>query len=328
MFEYVGKKLYLDPGGGRPAARRRGHSTAWCSTCSRPTCRAACRASSPWTVESSAQYLVSELFAAFRLLHPEVSSKAQRGQPRSGAAPAEVSRDDLWLLSAPTNLALEFLPFMENHRRGGPQRPLRYVETRAEPAGPNRLAAAALKPSAHLKKAPGTSATTSAPTSPPPATAGSAAGRWPGWACPAAELHGESGTGCNACAELPVAEPAAAPQLVSAVHPRDLPESLVALAFSILIQASARSSTSSTSALDVQCAQARRLARSVRSSRWRSVPGSRRSPAGSDDAPCSMPAEMLLVFQLAAGLGVQTRVAAMASDGQHGVPPIQGDPGV
>lgn len=117
LFEYVGKKLYLTPAA--DALQRAGadiFDRLESLDMQLADLQGSLQGQLTLTVESSAQYLVSELFAAFRLLHPEVSLQLSVVNHAQALRRLSVSRDDLWLLSqVPTNLALEFLPFMENH---------------------------------------------------------------------------------------------------------------------------------------------------------------------------------------------------------------------
>lgn len=66
-------------------------------------------------VESSAQYFVPHLFAAFRERHPEVSLQLAVVSHAQALKRVVVHRDDLLIMTmVPGDMGLEFLPFLEN----------------------------------------------------------------------------------------------------------------------------------------------------------------------------------------------------------------------
>lgn len=66
-------------------------------------------------VESSAQYVTPHLFAAFRQQHPEVSLQLTVVNHGAAVKRLSVNRDDLLIMSqVPQNMALDFLPFLNN----------------------------------------------------------------------------------------------------------------------------------------------------------------------------------------------------------------------
>ena len=66
-------------------------------------------------VESSAKYFTPHLFAAFRQQHPEVSLQLTVVNHAAAVKRLSVNRDDLLIMSqVPQNMALEFLPFLNN----------------------------------------------------------------------------------------------------------------------------------------------------------------------------------------------------------------------
>lgn len=66
-------------------------------------------------VESSAQYFVPHLFAAFRERHPEVSLELVVVNHTEAVQRLSANRDDLLIISqVPSEMDLEFLPFLDN----------------------------------------------------------------------------------------------------------------------------------------------------------------------------------------------------------------------
>lgn len=66
-------------------------------------------------VESSAKYFVPHLFAAFRNQHPDVSLQLAVVNHAQALKRVAVHRDDLLIMTmVPSDLGLEFLPFLEN----------------------------------------------------------------------------------------------------------------------------------------------------------------------------------------------------------------------
>ena len=66
-------------------------------------------------VETSAQYFVPHLFAAFRARHPEVSLQMAVVNHAQALKRLSVHRDDLLIMTmVPADMGLEFLPFLDN----------------------------------------------------------------------------------------------------------------------------------------------------------------------------------------------------------------------
>ena len=66
-------------------------------------------------VQPSAKYFTPHLFAAFRQQHPEVSLQLTVVNHAAAVKRLSVNRDDLLIMSqVPQNMALEFLPFLNN----------------------------------------------------------------------------------------------------------------------------------------------------------------------------------------------------------------------
>ncbi|MNC40840.1 HTH-type transcriptional activator CmpR [compost metagenome] len=66
-------------------------------------------------MESSAEYVVPHLFAAFRQQHPEVGLQLTVASHAQALRRLGVSRDELMILSqVPTGMNLEFMPFLTN----------------------------------------------------------------------------------------------------------------------------------------------------------------------------------------------------------------------
>jgi DNA-binding transcriptional LysR family regulator len=66
-------------------------------------------------IESSAKYFTPHLFAAFRQQHPEVSLQLTVVNHAQAIKRLSVNRDDLLIMSqVPQDMALEFLPFLNN----------------------------------------------------------------------------------------------------------------------------------------------------------------------------------------------------------------------
>lgn len=116
LFEYVGKKLYLTPAADalqRAGADIFGRLESLDMQLS--DLQGSLQGQLSLTVESSAQYLVPHLFSKFRHKYPEVSLQLTVVNHAQALRRLSVSRDDLWLLSqVPTDMGLDFLPFMEN----------------------------------------------------------------------------------------------------------------------------------------------------------------------------------------------------------------------
>lgn len=117
LFEYVGKKLYLTDAA---EALRRAGADIFARLESLDMQLAdlggALQGQLSLSVESSAQYVVPHLFAAFRRQHPEVGLQLSVASHAQVLRRMGVSRDELMILSqVPGGMGLEFLPFIDNH---------------------------------------------------------------------------------------------------------------------------------------------------------------------------------------------------------------------
>lgn len=117
LFEYVGKKLYLTPAA-EALQMAAGDIFGRLESLDMQltNLQGSLQGQLSLTVESSAQYFVPHLFSAFRQQYPDVNLQLTVVNHAQALRRLNISRDELWLLSqVPTGLALEFLPFMENH---------------------------------------------------------------------------------------------------------------------------------------------------------------------------------------------------------------------
>ncbi len=117
LFEYVGKKLYLTDAA--EALQRAGadiFGRLESLDMQLSDLRGSLQGQLSLTVESSAEYFVPHLFAAFRQQHPEVGLQLTVTSHAQALRRLGVSRDELMILSqVPTNMNLEFNPFLTNH---------------------------------------------------------------------------------------------------------------------------------------------------------------------------------------------------------------------
>ncbi|WP_302850366.1 LysR family transcriptional regulator [Geopseudomonas aromaticivorans] len=117
LFEYVGKKLYLTDAA--EALRRAGadiFGRLESLDMQLSDLRGSLQGQLSLTVESSAEYFVPHLFAAFRQQHPEVGLQLTVTSHAQALRRLGVSRDELMILSqVPTGMNLEFNPFLTNH---------------------------------------------------------------------------------------------------------------------------------------------------------------------------------------------------------------------
>ena len=116
LFEYVGKKLYLTEAA---EALQRASTDIFQRLESLDMqlsdLQGKLQGQLNLTIESSAKYFTPHLFAAFRRHHPEVSLHLVVVNHAQAIKRLTASRDDLFIMSmVPPNLALDFLPFLNN----------------------------------------------------------------------------------------------------------------------------------------------------------------------------------------------------------------------
>lgn len=116
LFDYVGKKLYLTPAA---EALLKASEDIFARLDSLDMqladLQGALQGQLSLAVESSAKYFTPHLFAAFRQQHPEVSLQLTVSNHAQTIKRLSVNRDDLLIMSqVPQNMALEFLPFLNN----------------------------------------------------------------------------------------------------------------------------------------------------------------------------------------------------------------------
>mgnify|MGYP001772775502 FL=1 len=116
LFEYLGKKLYLTDAA--EALQRAGTDIFGRLDnldMQLSDLRGSMQGQLNLAVESSAKYITPHLFAAFRRQHPEVSLQLLVVNHAQAVKRLSVSRDDLLIMSqVPTDMDLEFLPFLDN----------------------------------------------------------------------------------------------------------------------------------------------------------------------------------------------------------------------
>lgn len=116
LFEYVGKKLYLTDAA--EALRRAGadiFGRLESLDMQLSDLQGSLQGLLSLTVESSAEYVVPHLFAAFREQHPQVGLQLTVTSHGQALRRMSVSRDELMILSqVPTGMNLEFTPFLTN----------------------------------------------------------------------------------------------------------------------------------------------------------------------------------------------------------------------
>lgn len=116
LFEYLGKKLYLTAAA---EALQRASTDIFGRLDSLDMqlsdLQGSLHGQLNLAVESSAKYFTPHLFAAFRQQYPEVSLELTVVNHAQAVKRLSVSRDDLLIMSqVPTDLDLEFLPFLDN----------------------------------------------------------------------------------------------------------------------------------------------------------------------------------------------------------------------
>ena len=116
LFEYLGKKLYLTDAA---EALQRASTDIFGRLdnldMQLSDLRGSMQGQLNLAVESSAKYITPHLFAAFRREHPEVSLQLLVVNHAQAVKRLSVSRDDLLIMSqVPTDMNLEFLPFLDN----------------------------------------------------------------------------------------------------------------------------------------------------------------------------------------------------------------------
>lgn len=133
LFEYLGKKLYLTDAA---EALQRASTDIFGRLDSLDMqlsdLRGSLAGQLSLAVESSAKYITPHLFAAFRRQHPEVSLQLLVVNHAQAVKRLSVSRDDLLIMSqVPTDMDLEFLPFLDNPiiAVAPPEHPLSHAAT-------------------------------------------------------------------------------------------------------------------------------------------------------------------------------------------------------
>lgn len=116
LFEYLGKKLYLTAAA---EALQRASTDIFGRLDSLDMqlsdLQGSLQGQLNLAVESSAKYITPHLFAAFKQQHPEVNLELAVVNHAQAVKRLSVSRDDLLIMSqVPTDMDLEFLPFLNN----------------------------------------------------------------------------------------------------------------------------------------------------------------------------------------------------------------------
>lgn len=116
LFEYLGKKLYLTAAA---EALQRASTDIFGRLDSLDMqlsdLQGSLQGQLNLAVESSAKYFTPHLFAAFKRQHPEVSLELVVVNHAQAVKRLSISRDDLLIMSqVPTDMDLEFLPFLDN----------------------------------------------------------------------------------------------------------------------------------------------------------------------------------------------------------------------
>ncbi|MAX89185.1 MAG: LysR family transcriptional regulator [Pseudomonas sp.] len=116
LFEYLGKKLYLTAAA---EALQRASTDIFGRLDSLDMqlsdMQGSLQGQLNLAVESSAKYITPHLFAAFKRKHPEVSLELVVVNHAQAVKRLSISRDDLLIMSqVPTDMDLEFLPFLNN----------------------------------------------------------------------------------------------------------------------------------------------------------------------------------------------------------------------
>ncbi|KFX70960.1 LysR family transcriptional regulator [Pseudomonas taeanensis MS-3] len=116
LFDYVGKKLYLTDAA--EALQRAGadiFGRLESLDMQLADLQGSLQGQLSLAVESSAQYFIPHLFAAFRREYPEVSLQLVVVNHAQAIKRLSANRDDLLIMSqVPADMALEFLPFLNN----------------------------------------------------------------------------------------------------------------------------------------------------------------------------------------------------------------------
>jgi DNA-binding transcriptional LysR family regulator len=116
LFEYTGKKLYLTEAA--EALKRTSEDIFGrleSLDMQLSTLQGSLQGQLKLAVESSAKYFAPHLFAMFRESHPEVSLQLVVVDHTQALQRLSANRDDLLLISqVPTDMDLEFLPFLDN----------------------------------------------------------------------------------------------------------------------------------------------------------------------------------------------------------------------
>lgn len=116
LFDYVGKKLYLtDAAEALQRASADIFGRLESLDMQLADLRGSLQGQLSLAVESSAKYFIPHLFAAFRRDYPEVSLQLVVVNHAQALKRLSANRDDLLIMSqVPTELNLEFLPFLNN----------------------------------------------------------------------------------------------------------------------------------------------------------------------------------------------------------------------
>jgi DNA-binding transcriptional LysR family regulator len=116
LFDYVGKKLYLTAAAQALQSASQDIFARLASLDMQlADLKGSLQGQLSLAVESSAKYFIPHLFAAFRREHPEVSLQLSVVNHAQAVKRLSANRDDLLILSqVPTDMDLEFLPFLNN----------------------------------------------------------------------------------------------------------------------------------------------------------------------------------------------------------------------
>ncbi len=116
LFDYVGKKLYLtEAAEALQVASEDIFGRLESLDMQLADLKGSLQGQLSLAIESSAKYFVPHLFAAFRREHPEVSLQLTVVNHSQAVRRLRANRDDLLIMSqVPSDMALEFLPFLNN----------------------------------------------------------------------------------------------------------------------------------------------------------------------------------------------------------------------
>ena len=116
LFDYVGKKLYLTAAAQSLQSASKDIFARLASLDMQlADLKGSLQGQLSLAIESSAKYFTPHLFAAFRSEHPEVSLQLTVVNHAQAVKRLSANRDDLLIISqVPTDMDLEFLPFLNN----------------------------------------------------------------------------------------------------------------------------------------------------------------------------------------------------------------------